>query len=376
MKKLFLLLPLLVAVNVIAKPIEDNMIDMTSYEDEILTRENTLTVEVRSPSGSLLGGAEVNIYEISTHTGRPEQSPIYSNMTDDSGQINVKLPMKLYAIEVKYKVNSPSGFPSINRVWYSKATNVSESTVVKLANDKHIIVPIRDYFMSINEQANVAYLLQKGESYDIDVDCYGAPCSTAGGMKVYVGIIPLPDSAVTWTPDGNTGQITITPTETLPPAQLYIADQETGTLTNNNLDTYVSESPSSPSGCEAAVYSTTNQKITFDKLAMELYNLFTDEPNGQFALFTGADMSLNVLSNFKYEYEGEDPTYTGQTITQTNNCYPTYSDREKIVRFPKIKVPSDENTSDEPICYSATLKLSTTQARIFSLTEISEIPCE
>ena len=373
MKRLFLLLLLfLVAANTIAKPIEDTAIDMTSYEDDILTKVSTLTVEVRAPDGSPLGNAEVNIYEVSKYTGRPDQVPIYSDITDAGGQISIKLPLKFYAVEVKYKVDSFT----TNKVWYSKATNVSESTIIQLANDKHIIVPIRNYFMGINEKANVAYLLQKGESYDIYVNC-DVPCSSISGMKVYFGLVPLPDSAVTWIPSGNTGKITFTPTETLPPAQLYIADQETGTLTNNNLDTYVSESPSSSNGCEAAVYSTTNQKITFDKLAMELYNLFTDEPNGQFALFTGADMSLNRLPSFSdFKYEGENPTYTGQTITQTDNCYPTYSDREKTVRFPKIKVLSDENTSDEPICYSATLKLSTTQARIFSLKEINEVPCE
>ena len=241
MKKLFLLLLLLVAVNAIAKPMEDVAIDMTYYEDNYLVGESTLTVEVRSPNGSPLGSAEVNIYEISRYTGRPETKPIYSHTTDTNGKIGVELHKNFYAVEVKYKVNSPSGFPSINRVWYSGATNILESTIIRLANDKHIVVPIRDYFMSINEQANVAYFLQKGEIYDIDVDCYGAPCSTAGGMKIYFSLVPLPDSAVTWTPSGNTGKITFTPTETLPPAQLYIADQATGTRTNESLDTYVSE---------------------------------------------------------------------------------------------------------------------------------------
>jgi hypothetical protein len=138
-----------------------------------------------------------------------------------------------------------------------------------------------------------------------------------------------------------------------------------------------------PNGCEAVTYSSTNKKITFDKLAMELYNLFTDEPNGQFALFAGADMSLTMLAGFgDFKYKGGNPTYTGQTIIGTNNCYPTYSAQGKTVRFPKIKVPLigvllDGNTVDGPmVCYSATLKLSTTQARIFSLTEINEIPCE
>ncbi|NJO14437.1 MAG: hypothetical protein HC877_01435 [Thioploca sp.] len=140
-----------------------------------------------------------------------------------------------------------------------------------------------------------------------------------------------------------------------------------------------------PNGCEAVVYSNTDKKITFDKLAMELYSPFTDEPNGQFALFTGADMSLTMLAGFgDFKYKGGNPTYTGQTLIGANNCYPTYSTQGKTVRFPKIKVPlvsilPDGNTADGPMtCYSAMLKLSTTQAKanIFKLIEINEIPCE
>lgn len=141
--------------------------------------------------------------------------------------------------------------------------------------------------------------------------------------------------------------------------------------------------PPNPNGCEAVIYSNTDKKITFDKLAMELYNPFTDQPNGQFALFTGADMSLTMLTGFgNFKYRGGNPTYTGQTLIGANNCYPTYSAQGKTVWFPKIKVPlmgilPDRNTVDGPMaCYRATLKLSTTQARIFSLTEINEIPCE
>ena len=118
---------------------------------------------------------------------------------------------------------------------------------------------------------------------------------------------------------------------------------------------------------------------------MELYSPFTDEPNGQFALFTGADMSLTMLAGFgDFKYKGGNPTYTGQTLIGANNCYPTYSTQGKTVRFPKIKVPlvgilPDGNIVDGPMaCYSAMLKLSTTQAKanIFKLTEINEIPCE
>ena len=141
--------------------------------------------------------------------------------------------------------------------------------------------------------------------------------------------------------------------------------------------------PPDPSTCEPATYSPENKEIIFDRLAMELYNPFTDEPNGQFALFEGSNMRLSKLTGADdFKYKGENPAYSGQSIANLNNCYPTYSASQGTVRFPRIRVPLigillDGNTVSGPmICYGAILKQSMTQAKIFGLTTIYETSCQ
>jgi hypothetical protein len=137
------------------------------------------------------------------------------------------------------------------------------------------------------------------------------------------------------------------------------------------------------SDCDPVIYSSADKKITFDTLAMELYNPITDEPNEQFALFSGADMSLQALPGFyDFQYEGGAPSYAGEIVSESDNCYPTYSAQEETVHFPKVEVPlvavlPDGSLIDGPAtCYNTLFRQSTTQAGVFSLKEVTEIGCE
>ena len=137
------------------------------------------------------------------------------------------------------------------------------------------------------------------------------------------------------------------------------------------------------SDCDAVMYSTADRQLTFDTLAMALYNPITDEPNGQFVLFTGTDLSLNALPGFNdFEYKGGKLSYANQIVEESDNCYPTYSAEEETVHFPKIEVPlvgvlPDGDIVDGPsACYEALFKQATTQITVFRLEEVSEVICE
>jgi hypothetical protein len=137
------------------------------------------------------------------------------------------------------------------------------------------------------------------------------------------------------------------------------------------------------SDCDPVIYSSTDKKITFDTLAMELYNPITDEPNGQFALFSGAEMSLKALPGFyDFQYEGGAPSYADELVEDKDNCYPTFSAKEETVHFPKVEIPlvgalPDGSLVDGPAaCYETLFRQSTTQAGVFSLKEVTEIACE
>ncbi|MCP4701636.1 MAG: VCBS repeat-containing protein [Gammaproteobacteria bacterium] len=131
------------------------------------------------------------------------------------------------------------------------------------------------------------------------------------------------------------------------------------------------------------IYSTDDRKLSFDMLAMELYNPITDEPAGKFALFTGGDMSLKALPGFyDFKYGGGEPVYAGQIVEKSDNCYPTYSAEDETLQFPKIKVPllgvlPDGSTVDGPAaCYKAEFNHSMTQPEIFTLADANEVACE
>ena len=139
----------------------------------------------------------------------------------------------------------------------------------------------------------------------------------------------------------------------------------------------------SMSDCERVVYDTINHLIVFDMLAMELYNPITDKSNGQFALFTGADMSLKALPGFyDFQYEGGAPSYANEIVSESGNCYPTYSAQEETVYFPKVEIPlvgvlPDSSLVNGPAtCYETLFRQSTTQAGVFSLKDVTEIACE
>ncbi len=135
--------------------------------------------------------------------------------------------------------------------------------------------------------------------------------------------------------------------------------------------------------CPLVSYSAFDRKITFDMLAMELYNPITDKPNGQFALFTGTDLSLEAFPGFyDFKYEGSELTYADQIVEESDNCYPTYSAQEEIVHFPKVEVPlvsilpNGKSVDGFSVCYEAFLKQANTQDMVFTLTQTNEISCD
>lgn len=137
------------------------------------------------------------------------------------------------------------------------------------------------------------------------------------------------------------------------------------------------------SKCIPVIYSATDKRVTFDSIVIELYNPITDEPNGQFAVFTGGDMSLVTLSGFSnFTYQGGKPVYVEQIAEASNNCYPTYSFQQKTIYFPKVKIPlmailPNWKTVEGPsACYQAWLKEANTQAQAFILTQVNEVACQ
>ncbi|MEK8019269.1 MAG: hypothetical protein VSS75_020550 [Candidatus Parabeggiatoa sp.] len=140
------------------------------------------------------------------------------------------------------------------------------------------------------------------------------------------------------------------------------------------------------SGDDFAVYSTTDRKVTFDKVAMELYNPWDDQPNGKFALFTGAGgvaLTLEALIGFgdfklsrNFELE-----YAGEVIETPENCYPSYSEENESLNFgvkiPWVTVLPNGKVIEGPLeCYSVNMKQSKTQPDIFRLTTADPIDCE
>lgn len=140
------------------------------------------------------------------------------------------------------------------------------------------------------------------------------------------------------------------------------------------------------SGDDFAVYSTTSRKVTFGKVAMELYNPWDDRANGKFALFTGADgvaLTLEALIGFgdfklsrNFELE-----YAGEVIETPENCYPTYSEANESldfgVKIPWVTVLPNRKVIEGPLeCYRVNMKQSQTQPDIFRLTTAEPIECE
>ncbi len=136
--------------------------------------------------------------------------------------------------------------------------------------------------------------------------------------------------------------------------------------------------------CSPVNYSLSDKELTFNTLAMELFNPITDKPTGKFALYTGDNLVLKSFSGFNdFKYVRSDITYTEQVIEASENCHPTYSTREGTVYFPKIEVPlvsvlpNGSLVNGDSICYEAYFKRSNTQKLVFTLTEeTNEISCE
>lgn len=137
------------------------------------------------------------------------------------------------------------------------------------------------------------------------------------------------------------------------------------------------------SKCDPALYSTSTKKLTFEEVVMELYNPLTDEATGEFALFSGDEMSFKALTGFyNFQYKGGNPTYADQIIIASENCYPTYSAQQRTVHFPQVKVPlisilPNEVVLDGPAaCYEVMLTQSITQPNNFALTQVEELICQ
>ncbi len=131
--------------------------------------------------------------------------------------------------------------------------------------------------------------------------------------------------------------------------------------------------------CEPAVYSISDSKLTFSALVMELYFPFTDAPNGNYALFTGG--SLEMLPGFGDFILSGNLSYSGEVISEAENCHPAYSAKKGTVYFPDIRLPligvGPTGAIEGPVsCYDATLKQSVTQPEVFRLNKADETACQ
>ena len=135
-----------------------------------------------------------------------------------------------------------------------------------------------------------------------------------------------------------------------------------------------------------AVYSTADRKVSFDTVAMELYNPWDDQPNGKFALFTGTEGAALVLESligfddFKFPKKLQ-LAYTGEVIDVPENCYATYSAANKTldfgVKIPWITILPGGSIIEGPLdCYDVSMTQSTTQQLVFRLTNATPIDCE
>jgi alpha-tubulin suppressor-like RCC1 family protein len=133
------------------------------------------------------------------------------------------------------------------------------------------------------------------------------------------------------------------------------------------------------------IYQADTKKLSFNKLAMELYSPWTDQPTGKFALFqapAGANVEMQAYPGF---LDFRLPSRVAMDFVETiedSSCYPMYSAQQETVTFPKVQVPLvgvDWNSIVTPTevveCYTATMKQAVTQS-VFSLTEVTPIDCE
>lgn len=144
--------------------------------------------------------------------------------------------------------------------------------------------------------------------------------------------------------------------------------------------------------CEPAVYSLSSKQLSFPSLAVEMYQPYTDVPDGTYTLCTGKDgpivMNYQSLADFTFpnkRVSGPNEPFQEMTcdqiIASADNCYPTYSGKNGLLSFPEIKVPWRAilplgNTLEVGgSCYEAILDQGIVRPGIFSLIHLAEKSC-
>jgi hypothetical protein len=147
--------------------------------------------------------------------------------------------------------------------------------------------------------------------------------------------------------------------------------------------------------CEPAVYSLSNKQLTFKSLAVEMYQPYTNVPDGTYTLCTGKGgpilMNYRSLEDFSFPYKrvvgtNEPPQEVEcvQKITSADveKCYPTYSGKDGRLSFPVVKVPWRAilplGTMVEVggNCYEAILDQGTLRPAVFTLISAIEKICQ
>jgi hypothetical protein len=144
--------------------------------------------------------------------------------------------------------------------------------------------------------------------------------------------------------------------------------------------------------CDPAVYSLSSKQLSFPSLAVEMYQPYTDVPDGTYTLCTGKGgpivMNYQSLADFAFPYKRiSNPTEPPQEMTcdkviaNADNCYPTYSGKNGLLNFPDIKVPwrailpLGNIVEVSGSCYEAALNQGTVRPGIFSLIHLAEKSC-
>jgi hypothetical protein len=144
--------------------------------------------------------------------------------------------------------------------------------------------------------------------------------------------------------------------------------------------------------CDSAAYSLSSKQLSFPSLAVEMYQPYTDVPDGTYTLCTGKGgpivMNYQSLADFTFPNkrvtgpnEPLQEMTCDQIIASADNCYPTYSGKNGLLSFPDIKVPWRAilplgNTLEVGgSCYEAILDQGTVRPGIFSLIHLAEKSC-
>jgi hypothetical protein len=148
-----------------------------------------------------------------------------------------------------------------------------------------------------------------------------------------------------------------------------------------------------------AVYELTTAQITFNKLMLELYHPLTDNPTGEYAIFSapaGKNFSLDALPGIK-DFRISSSTINTLSnikpitiipINQNNSICsiakieqkPAFSKAQKTLCIPTLKVPNvmklpNGNYIELQHEYlEVTMKMATTQQNVLKIQNIKKLP--